>query len=660
MRIFPLFFPVLLTSLVLVTGSIAADGDKRTKRFPRLMRDAYEARENGNYHKAIAIYEEIRREFPPDVGVYIDEGICYRRMGNFALAANTFKLGEQLAPKNVQLQLEFITLLLTMKDFTNLDNRLLKIAPMIEPSMPLDHLMSFRNIAHHRGLHKLEKRLIPSDAPPDLSSLVTFCCPQTNRKVQTIDRAVDSCLRLTECPPSRPGLANALTICCVNLAIYIWNNVDNTDRVTPLCRAAMRMKTNAVSYSTDSAAHLFTSLNLIERNQLAMGKSELALAKKYLPGLELGQYILPRMEHLLSSGQKLRALALIRNSKDLIGVNDFRVAVSALMAQKVVDVALLIKCANRGDQVLANLAIAAKSDDSQAMMTTVDLAGLHTLTQFMKKQNLLASVDYKDAILLISKFAGRLEQIVPNSHLDKGRAGIVYRTLEALFWETTETSWKAMSIDRTLYSRVKLTDKLIDPLESICKTRVPPYLLEGLAILYARCDELEAADRVMNTCVDRYPDYSHGRKLRAAIKLRLGDETRAFADLEILTKSGERCDVDDLRKLRRTFESALAAEVLLRRLRTIRYKDSADYLEREEDYYIAKAARTASAAHLVSAAATAVTRHDYAKALRLLEDAESKNVRSSRLHEVRSWALTALGRHTEARTARTLATELSE
>lgn len=188
-----------------------------------------------------------------------------------------------------------------------------------------------------------------------------------------------------------------------------------------------------------------------------------------------------------------------------------------------------------------------------------------------------------------------------------------------------------------------------------------PGLTFQFILLYAVCDDISRALHMADLASVKFPDYPELTKLRAAFLLRLGDESEACQVIEhIRRRFSQSCSLDELRDMRRLWESKMALDMLLARVWR-GAMDTRAYVWREQQYYLAQREKAVERAlrdqYLFDAAELALTRGDNKGALRLLTMAERK---SSRMFSLRAFALQALGKEGEAKLARMEARKLKK
>ncbi len=653
-----IFLSSSLSLAVLISSAAAANQDAKPTEQEYLQKasEAKEAFKVKERTRALAIYKQLLRDNPRDAGAYICLGSLYQAMGEKRLAAETYSTGTRMVPDNVQLRLEELGYLNSVEQYAKLDKRLLEVAQLIRPEMPVDHLEMYRSLCHSRGFHKLEDNSIPHDTDAEIFKLVRFNCLSERTQKLTLNSAIASCLRVAK-QNHDPKFNNALIYGYANISRYIWTYQMDVHEMIPIGRAAVKLNSNTIW------TRLFLGLALVSENQTKEGNAELAMVTKLIPNFEPAGFLCVRLNFLLGKKETRAAIALIRNGSEYLRGPHLFGLVPSLLAngEPQQAAAILRQCTGSDDpsinrhviNLLVEWSRKGLKPDSLLDLSDAGVTRLNGLTEGLNKQSILSALGPANSFALIAKLAGRLEKVDPFACKEKGTGHSVYKSLESTFLKVLSTSVESKPLTFT-----KLRERFIDPLEKTCQNyKCPPFMFEGLAILLGRCNDLEAAEERMNRCVELYPTSVSARKLRASIELRLGKEKIAQADLDVLEKSGEHCTIEDLRKIRQSFESFLVAEVLVKRMKSTRYSDSVEYLKREQAYYLKRAATTSDAGALIHAAAIAITQLQYEAALKLLKQAESRGENSSRLYEVKSWALTALGKQDEAREARRAAVQ---
>ncbi len=267
----------------------------------------------------------------------------------------------------------------------------------------------------------------------------------------------------------------------------------------------------------------------------------------------------------------------------------------------------------------------------------------------------------------------------------KGSPAVVQSQLEPLLlccannayrWNKQHPSATALANERFFEERLKhetdcsqssghSSSQLHKLLEGflLCKksTSLSPFGFERLATLQACDDQLDSAITCLNDGLKLYGGEPALLKLRAAMELRQGNDALVRRDMHAL-EGRLACTLNELRSMRRTWESGMAWDKLLLMWKKVNSGRVTRHIEEERRYYLLKAQhsteRMVKYQSLLAATELSIAHSQCNLAAKYLDMAQDIEPNYCNTHELRGMIFEALGRKEEARSERAQAISL--
>ncbi len=651
-------FGIMVAFTVCMFGASAfcADEKAESRRIVALQREAEEVVwVKKDYQKGLKLYDQLSSLEPGNIQHYIAQAQCYRFLKEFDNALRKLAVAEQVEPESLQIALEQGFTHLMMGDKQGARRMVKRAGLLILHTKYIfpDWFPVFANLCYSCGMCQVTlKELGLSEKK--YKKLFSFRQLEPLEKRAIVDYALSDCTSVTKMTPQ--SYIDRLDLVCGFITVDLWCNGD-VGGIIPLCRAAIKNRPKNPNH------HLLLGVALLEEGKTADAKTEIAIAEKLrLFNPLVRSLIATRCASLVGHHQDARVKQLVHFSKVYLASDSStaKTTLELLISSNNLEAATDLLTARPRDPLLeklrTNLALCLISAGNDTLLErlydlkSADVSRINSVVRLMRKTNL----SHKSLRLLL-QLIGRLREIAPDAEDGGSHDHELYETLKSMFEKTISKSW-----NHRLLSSGELEEHFIQPIEqSLNCGPLPAYCLEELVLLYARSDDLSRAEEIADACVKQNSSSARLLKLRAAIKLRLGNDSEAMENLRMLSaRFGEQCTIEDLRKLRQTFESKLPPDILVRKFRSGLHGDTKEYLLREESYFVKKAELTKRPEPFIEAAEIAVARCDNSGALRLIDRAQLQGSNASRLFEVKSWALEALGRKQQAKEARSTARSL--
>ncbi len=633
------------------------DVEKTTKSLQSAANIAFDS---GDYEKTRKLCQRSHQLSPHFGDAYRLESWTYSVMHDFRSASRILARGEVLAPLNFHIAIEQADLYYKLKETSRLKQQLDKVVGMIDQKgVTFSERLTFINLCHDAGVHGLEQRALSrANRRKVLEIAISGCLPTRDDKKRAYDYALAS-LRT-----AKKGTTEAVELCdcCLAAAMRLFLDWD-MEKLENLTNAALPVDPDRAVF------HLLFATCLCRKDKGDAWRREFTAATKLDPTLaeQIPRYVLVVAHHLVASGKKQRAIQIIREADRWHGKGSF--GDTAATFQLLVDVEAydeayrfflrgpLDRLRTKEPQfsflVFRSFSHGRLEEAENLLgLRKADLAALQDIYCRVRRHNALRMRE--QAIPVLLSLASRLQELDA-----EGVSGPVRDQL----YHQIHSSFSALVLDSKRGNRATsqgLYEGFIEPIVRAQKRGpLPPYCLQALAIFHARCDEINVAERVLDDCIRRFPRDAMSYKLRAAIRLRLGNDEAANSDLRVLKSMNQNVTIDEIRDFRRSFESKLAGDVIANRLHNSEATDSPQYLLREQRVLLEKCKTTGQIEPLLQAAETAVVRRDYTLALGLLARAEKLDKQNGRVYEIRSWIMEALGKPEAAFQAREQARRLT-
>lgn len=621
-----------------------------------LQTEANKAFESGDYTKVRELCKkshQVSQQYPDS---YRLEAMTYTRQHDHKAAARVLSQGQLRAPENIHIAVELASAYHVLKDTERLKQQLVRSADLINRNLisaNWGERLCLLNLCHEAGLHELEPRALLHYRRPEILDIALIGCrPSSADNRRAFEYA------LASLATARAGSDDAANLrdCCVTAASRLWD-VGDYEKVEKLSKAALAVDPN------NPHLHLLLGGSLCMKD----GVDCKSWQQEFETAFNLNPAYAERISAVIISSAHRKALngknaaQLIHDADKWLVKCSYSQAASTfglLVGLKAFDQAYryylrhgTLQGPQKKEPEFSALVFGffgtgeLEKAENLLDLRRANLNALQDICSHGKRRNIMTVKDHGVPFLL--SVASRLQE------LDfSGASGPARDRL----YQNVHGSFSALVLDSKRGNRATsqgLYEDYIEPIERARKRGpLPPYCLHALAQFYARCDEADVAETVLDDCIKKFPRDAMSYKLRAAIRFRRGFDEAAKSDIRVLESMNQRVSADEIRQLRCGFESTLAGDVIANRLQNFECTDSPQYLSREQRLLLAECNRTGKIEPLLMAAETAVVRTDYNLALELLARAEKLDKRNSRVYEVRSWVMDAIGKPEAAMKAR--------